>query len=510
MQTPPNSDHSVTTRPSVLVVAGSDSSGLAGIQRDNASILAMGCHPLNVISANTAQNQHGVHGIHAVDDAVFTKQLKINLERNIAAIKIGLVISPSQIASLISNIHSTAAKVVFDPVMIASSGETLHSHRNSAEQLQAMRDLLAHCDIVTPNTAEAESLSEHSIVNEDDIPHAAQILLSLGAKCVFLKGGHGPHSPLSAKDYFTDGTHSFWLESPRRHNHNTRGTGCTLASSIASALALGYSVADACVIGKMAINQGLDQAYALHEQAGPAFITHFPTSQKHIPLLYSNQTHAAKKGASPMFCASPPTQRPHGECAPLGLYPVVDSVEWMARLLPIGITTIQLRVKDLLKAQLAEQIAQAVKLAKQWNCRLFVNDYWELAIEFGAYGVHLGQEDLDSADIQAIKAAGLRLGISTHCHYEVARALTFRPSYIACGPVYHTNTKKMPWVPHGPKGLAYWRETLRYPLVAIGGIHLHNIEDIIAQEPDGIAMITAITQAEQPEQTAVKLLQLIS
>lgn len=105
----------------------------------------------------------------------------------------------------------------------------------------------------------------------------------------------------------------------------------------------------------------------------------------------------------------------------LGLYPVVDSLAWLVRMLDAGVTTVQLRIKDSSEAQVTADIEAAVLLGRRYDARVFINDYWRLAIHHGAYGVHLGQEDMDSAD--AIRAAGLRLGLSTHDRAELARAL---------------------------------------------------------------------------------------
>jgi len=150
-----------------------------------------------------------------------------------------------------------------------------------------------------------------------------------------------------------------------------------------------------------------------------------------------------------------------------------------------------------------------VDIAKEHDCQLFINDYWQLAIECGAYGVHLGQEDIDDADLKAIADAGLRLGLSSHCFYEVARAKTINPSYIAFGPVYETQTKDMPWVPQGPQGLRYWRAHLPdMPMVAIGGIHGKRFTAVKETGVDSIAMITAITLADDPEQATRDYIQL--
>ena len=183
---------------------------------------------------------------------------------------------------------------------------------------------------------------------------------------------------------------------------------------------------------------------------------------------------------------------------PLGLYPIVERAAWLEQLLPLGVSTIQLRVKDLIGQALEDEICLAIAIATRYQCRLFINDYWQLAIQHGAYGVHLGQEDLAEAQIQQIRRAGLRLGISTHCHFEVAKAHAYRPSYIAYGPVFPTKSKDMPWVPQGVKGLAYWQKLLDYPLVAIGGIDLESAKDIHALGVSGIGMISQITQAQDP------------
>ena len=140
---------------------------------------------------------------------------------------------------------------------------------------------------------------------------------------------------------------------------------------------------------------------------------------------------------------------------PLGLYPVVDRAAWLERLCPLGISTIQLRIKDLEGEALTQEIRQAVAIAQQYDVRLFINDYWEEAIACGAYGVHLGQDAIGVADFEAIKAAGLRLGMSTHGAVEIAKVYAIRPSYIAFGIIFPTTSKVMPTEPWGVKALAF-------------------------------------------------------
>ena len=131
----------------------------------------------------------------------------------------------------------------------------------------------------------------------------------------------------------------------------------------------------------------------------------------------------------------------------LGLYPVVDSVVWIDRLLKAGVRTLQLRIKDKRDSDVEDDVIAAIALGRQYHARLFINDYWQLAIKHQAYGVHLGQEDLETTDLSAIRNAGLRLGVSTHDDMEIDVALAARPSYIALGHVFPTQTKQMPSAP---------------------------------------------------------------
>ncbi|MBG3131677.1 thiamine phosphate synthase [Proteus mirabilis] len=194
----------------------------------------------------------------------------------------------------------------------------------------------------------------------------------------------------------------------------------------------------------------------------------------------------------------------------LGLYPVVDSVEWIERLLKTGVTTLQLRIKDKQPDDVEQEIIEAIKLGKQYHARLFINDYWQLAIRHHAYGVHLGQEDLDVADLNAIKQSGLRLGISTHDEVELQRAKTLRPSYIALGHIFPTTTKDMPSKPQGLKALRHQVEqTPDFPTVAIGGISLERVPDVVATGVGSVALVSAITKAPDWQQVTRKLLELV-
>ncbi|QZQ49985.1 thiamine phosphate synthase [Erwinia persicina] len=201
--------------------------------------------------------------------------------------------------------------------------------------------------------------------------------------------------------------------------------------------------------------------------------------------------------------AFPPT------AAQLGLYPVVDSVEWIARLLDAGVRTLQLRIKDRVEHEVEQQIIDAIALGKRYQARLFINDYWRLAIKHQAYGLHLGQEDLDIADLDAIHAAGLRLGLSTHDDAELERALAEQPSYIALGHVFPTRTKVMPSAPQGLAELTRHLARLQgISTVAIGGISLDRAPQVLATGVGSIAVVSAITQASDWRAATHQLLEL--
>ena len=193
--------------------------------------------------------------------------------------------------------------------------------------------------------------------------------------------------------------------------------------------------------------------------------------------------------------------------APIGFYPVVPTADWVQRLLGWGVRTIQLRAKatDHTMAELEREVRAAVEASRAVpGAQVFINDHWPLALDAGAYGVHLGQEDLDTADLKALRAAGIRLGLSTHTPAELARAHAVRPSYLAIGPIYPTTLKVMPYGPVGLERLKAWLpHAAPYPVVAIGGISLERLPGVMACGVDGVAVVSAVTLAADPQQAAI-------
>ena len=197
---------------------------------------------------------------------------------------------------------------------------------------------------------------------------------------------------------------------------------------------------------------------------------------------------------------------------PLGFYPVVPTAEWVQRLLGWGVRTVQLRIKaaDHSPTEIAVQVQAAIAAGRATpGAQVFINDHWKLALTYAAYGVHLGQEDLDTADIEALRQANLRLGLSTHTPAELARAHAVQPSYLAIGPIYPTTLKVMPYPPVGLDQLAQWAAQAalqpKLPVVAIGGISLERLPGVMAclkGANDGVAVVSAVTLAEDGERAA--------
>ncbi|WP_373531321.1 bifunctional hydroxymethylpyrimidine kinase/phosphomethylpyrimidine kinase [Vampirovibrio sp.] len=490
------------TRPIVWTIAGSDSGGGAGIQADLKTMNALGVHGCSVITALTAQNTQGVDLIELCSPAMLKAQLEaLSQDLPPVAIKLGMLGDAEgiqRIAEAIASIQRTQSTfVICDPVMVSTSGHALRQENTLAA---LTTHLLPHVHLLTPNLPEAEILTGQPIRSAKAMEAAAQALLKLGVQSVLIKGGHfegqqGDHDHEAnqwSQDFWTDGSQSFWLTSPRQETRHTHGTGCTLSAAMAACVGLGFNVPDAIVIAKAYVNQGIRLAPALGQGHGPLAHLGWPETHEDLPWL----TPTAEAGQNrPEFsgCGS----------RPLGFYPIVPRFEWLEKLLPLGVSTIQLRIKDLEGEELEREIAQASAYAHSFNCRLFINDYWQLALKYGAYGVHLGQDDLKTADLEAIHKAGLKLGLSTHCYQEVARALAVRPSYMAVGPVFHTTTKTMYFRPQGLEAVRRWRRSLPYPLVAIAGIFLHNAPEVLATGVDSLAVVRDITQAENlPERVA--------
>lgn len=181
-------------------------------------------------------------------------------------------------------------------------------------------------------------------------------------------------------------------------------------------------------------------------------------------------------------------------------YPIVPDLDWLRRIVPLGVRTVQLRLKNASADEIRRQIAGSMEFCARHDCQLIVNDYWREAIDLGADYVHLGQEDLAEADVPALKAHGLRLGISTHSHDELETALAVKPDYVALGPIWETKLKVMKWAPQGLDRIREWKRRIgALPLVAIGGITPERAASVIEAGAQSAAVITDFFTHPDPE-----------
>ncbi|MDX3774531.1 thiamine phosphate synthase [Chromatiaceae bacterium AAb-1] len=478
----------LSSRPVVWSIAASDSGGGAGIQADLHTFAAFGCHGCTVISGITAQNSIQVCAAQTVSPALFKTQLDtLATDLPPVAIKIG-VISDITLIHLLADWLAAYRRqrqlfVVADPVFASSTGYCFAA----SHTIEAWRQLLPVTDIVTPNLPELALLSP----GQQTVQMQAKHLLALGAKAVLLKGGHATDNNRYVTDHFISTAQSdFLMQSPRINTANNHGTGCVLSAAIAAAYAQQYAIQDAVVLARAYLQQALTYAYATGSGAGSLLHQALPVAPAFFPEIQVLPEVPVPEGRFPALDQSP------------GLYPVVDNLDSLKQLLQLGAKTLQLRIKEGSQQQTEQTIAAAILYGRKYQAQLFINDHWQLAIKHHAYGVHLGQEDLAQADLNAISQANLRLGISTHGYYELTNTLPLKPSYIALGHIFPTRTKQMPSKPQGLQRLAqYVRlcDHYKIPAVAIGGINAERFPAVADTGVSGIAVVSAISAAADPD-----------
>ncbi len=181
-------------------------------------------------------------------------------------------------------------------------------------------------------------------------------------------------------------------------------------------------------------------------------------------------------------------------------YPIVDSASWVGRLVSAGARLVQLRIKDRDMTDVRREVTEAMAICAAHKAQLVVNDHWEIALDEGANFIHLGQGDLDGADLKLIRAHGMKIGVSTHDHGELDRALSIDPDYVALGPIYPTILKSMPWAPQGLDRIGEWKRLIgRIPLVAIGGLTVERLPGVFKAGADCAAVVTDIVMSADPE-----------
>lgn len=483
-------------KPIIWSIAGNDSGGGAGLAADTRAAAAFGVHLCPVVAAITAQNSQGVQQVAATTPELLHAQLSaLAQDMPPAAIKTGLLGSTEnvrQVASWVRQLRQQQPQLplVIDPVLKSSSGADFADEALLAAYRE---ELLPLASLISPNQSEAQRLGLQ--VSES----------YTGGPSLCVTGGDAPDQPDWSLDWVQSPQAVGWLALPRLASVHNHGTGCTFATSAAAALALGFVMADALVLAKMATTHALAQSYAAGQGAGPvAADAHFSAHPARMPYM-------SWGAALPAIC-DPHLRRPNGSQPPAladSIYAIVDSLPRLQALLDAGAKLVQLRIKrpehadnDWL-AQLQRDIQAAVQLAAKYGAQLFINDHLGAAMQAKASAVHLGQEDWaalsDTVRYALLKknAAGrIALGISSHSLWELARARSLSPSYIACGPVWPTTTKDMPWLAQGLDNLAWWVQMAGCPVVGIGGVLDYAQAEAIAQTGAAAACIVRGIGAE--------------
>lgn len=492
--------------PIIWSVSGTDSGGGAGLTADARAAAAFGVHLCPVVAAVTAQNSLAVEQLFALPPEQIQAQLAaLSTDMRPRAIKTGLLGSVQAVelvARCIDELRLAGpVALIVDPVLRASSGALLVDLAMEASLLQAYRELLLpRATLVTPNEAEARRLLGDS---QASVSTLAQGLLALGAESVCITGGDSRADAPLALDYLATAQASGWLALPRLAAAlNNHGTGCTFASGAAAALARGFVTADALVLAKMLTWCALRDGHAAGAGPGPVRATpDFLFDRAALPVLgwgaalSDGELERWQAVLDEPQQAKQPTEH-------FGIYAITDQPGRIAALAAAGLSHVQLRIKRgpaIGDAELLAAIRQSRLAVHACSTTLWINDYWRLALADAAGGpcaVHLGQEDwqaLSATERQQLLGPGVELGLSSHSLWELARARGLAPRYIACGPVWPTVTKVMPWQPQGLANLAWWARMAGRPVIAIGGIlQPQQLQDCAAAGAAGACLVRAL------------------
>jgi len=479
---PPWTDDPVP--PVLWSVAGTDSGGGAGLSADTRAAAAMGVHLCPVVAAVTAQHSLGVDAVFPLPAQQVRAQLGA-LRQDLPArvVKTGLLASAATVDALLAQLGD--ALLVVDPVLGATAGGAAFC---DDALLGAYRhQLLPRAALITPNRREAERLLGVA-TGQVPVPELAAMLRGMGARAVCITGGDdGAQVDGLAMDWLDSPLATGWIALPRLSGRDGatpphHGSGCTFATAAAAALARGFAVPDAVILAKMLTWCALRDGHAAGAGAGPSRPDRrFIDDPRAMPVMgFDDETTPDRDTLTRWREVLWPSAR---RAAPFatGLYAITDRAERVAPMALSGhFPHVQLRIKrgpstddDGLRAAIRE----AVRDMAGRSATLWINDHWRLALDEGARALHLGQEDWagmtaqDREELQQRRVRhGVRLGLSSHSLWELCRARGTAPDYVACGPLWPTTTKDMPWLPQGLAQLRWWARMAGAPVVGIGGV----------------------------------------
>ncbi|KAL5715745.1 hypothetical protein ACHQM5_017522 [Ranunculus cassubicifolius] len=469
----------MASTPHVLTVAGSDSGAGAGIQADLKACASLGVYCSTVITAVTAQNTHGVQGIHPVPETFVYQQLRSVLsDMQVHVVKTGMIPSIGVVKFLCQSLKEFPVQaLVVDPVMVSTSGDILAD----PSMLTAFREeLLPMADIVTPNLKEASALlGGAQLETIADMRSAAKSIHDLGPRYVLVKGGDLPDT-LDAIDIFFDGKYYHELRASRIKTRNTHGTGCTLASCIAAELAKGSFMLPAVQVAKRFVESALEYSKDLVIGNGP---------QGPFDHLFKLKRDVSRRGFNPND---------------LLLYAITDSgmnnkwdrpiTEAVKSAIEGGATIVQLREKEAGTGEFVELAKACKEICQSKGVALVINDRVDVALACDADGVHVGQSDMPARVVRSLLGPDKIIGVSCKTPEQALQAWADGADYIGCGGVFPTSTKANNTTV-GLSGLKTVCLASKLPVVAIGGIGIGNaraVMDIGCPNLRGVAVVSAL------------------
>ena len=493
----------------LLAICASDSRGGAGLQAALSQAALSGCECRSVVLAVTAQSHQGVEAVSHVTASMVEAQVQAALRDGPPeAVLIGwLPPEPEVLEYLRTFLNKLQASrqvpVIWDPVVSATLGELPTAH-------SGLTDLIPNISVMTPSLDEARWLLGDQTLSA---AAAGAALQQAGAHTVVITGGDDEQQQHSA--WVTDlifsradenfpecaAKPSFALHQQRK-TIQAHGTGSQFSAALAVQLTKGTRLYDAIVIAAAAARQALiASSGVLGTESGGTesgsmkpgctvyrncIASSLPRSGDEWPLITDVGTYPRTDCFEPYHP---------------GLYVLTESLDHLEMLLGIGVDTVQWRIKAP-GPDYKDQTRRALAMCRSHGVSFWLNDDWGLALEIKPDGVHLGQEDLISADIDALHATGIALGISTHTEWEIARARAQKPSYIAFGPVFTPLSKRLRYQPLGVDCLRAWSERYRsWPQTCIGGIVPENARLVAESGVGSLAVVTCIAggPADEPD-----------
>ena len=525
-----------TIRPIVWSIANSDSAAGISIQADHLTIQDLGGDACEVVTAVTTRNSENTTSITATSSKLLLNRLNCLLSDLMpSAIKIGLLVNAEQF-QLVSQwletvltdyqqTHKLSIPIIWDPVTVSNCEHSLTLVNNQPTTHDYLC-LAKHVTLITFNESELKQFAGMFTNGDVSSQSAVDCVSNALSANILVTGGDSDDKYttdwLAAKSIaHTSPLHErqcIGFKSIRVNtNYDQDNSGVlnsgvllsssTLSSAITTTMALGHPLLDAIVIAKAYVQQGLLNAHSLNKGSGISAQKGWPSDLICFPEILLPKYPCVSMMPSLKFAAI---------TEPLQVYTVTQSLHVLEQVLKAGARTVQLRIKldantgavsqDPVQChhdKIENDIICAIALGRQYEAQVFINDHWQLALKHSAFGVHLGQEDLLHADLSQIAEAGLALGLSSHGYFEMLLVQQFSPSYLAIGHIFPTPTKQMPSLPQGLLKLSRYCQLLsgKIPLVAIGGVTMHNLPQLKSTLVNDVAVVRGIELAENPGQS---------